>query len=62
MAKKASGLGRGLGDLLDDNKPEVGRERVVIRDNTPKTPEKPSVGLYDGLNKPKNKSLKSNYR
>ena len=27
MAKKSSGLGRGLGDLLEDNTPEIRREQ-----------------------------------
>ena len=31
MTKKTSGLGRGLGDLLDDNAPEVRGSGTVIR-------------------------------
>ncbi|MBQ9086675.1 MAG: hypothetical protein IJY47_05760 [Clostridia bacterium] len=30
MAKKASGLGRGLGDLLEDNMPQVKQNHRVI--------------------------------
>ena len=66
MAKqKAAGLGRGLGDLLEDNTPEVktSTARVIIRkpdgdrDMTVSTPD-----LYDKDKKPKNRSVLSNYR
>ncbi len=62
MAKKPSGLGRGLGDLLDDNTPEVKKSTsgVVIRQS--ETPARPTSSLYDKDKKPKNKSLKANYR
>ncbi len=109
MAKKPSGLGRGLGDLLEDNTPEirVGKESVVRREATPTVtpPQNPSStaltsqgsasetpagqnpmststtrggtpsaitprsGLYSNIQpkslyetKPKNKSLKSNFK
>ena len=61
MAKKPSGLGRGLGDLLDDNKPVITKTqpKVVIR----KEQEKVTVSTADIYQaKPKNKSLKANYR
>jgi len=32
MSKKASGLGRGLGDLLEDNAPELRSSTVIRRD------------------------------
>ena len=66
MAKqKAAGLGRGLGDLLEDNAPEVktSTARVIIRkpdgdrDMKVSTPD-----LYDKDKKPKNRSVLSNYR
>lgn len=66
MAKqKAAGLGRGLGDLLEDNTPEVktSTARVIIRkpdgdrDMKVSTPD-----LYDKDKKPKNRSVLSNYR
>ncbi len=31
MSKKKSGLGRGLGDLLDDNAPEIRSSGTVVR-------------------------------
>ncbi|MBE6556692.1 MAG: hypothetical protein E7664_02975 [Ruminococcaceae bacterium] len=62
MAKKQSGLGRGLGDLLEDNKPEIrSSSRVVIREDKKDAP-KASVGLYDGLSGHKNRSVKANFR
>ena len=41
MAKKPSGLGRGLGDLLEDNTPEIRRgQGSVVRKDAP-TPSEP---------------------
>lgn len=64
QSKKPSGLGRGLGDLLEDNTPTVKRSgHVVIRsddgnkDMAGKPPE-----LHDNNKMPKNKSLKANFR
>ena len=38
MAKKSSGLGRGLGDLLEDNMPRVNQtHRVVLKKEEPVT-------------------------
>ena len=69
MAKKESGLGRGLGDLLDDNTPEIrsGKGSVVlktgderIRITPPEAQEKQEKPLY---NEPiKNRSIKANFR
>ena len=69
MAKKESGLGRGLGDLLDDNTPEIrsGKGSVVlktgderIRITPPESQEKQEKPLY---NEPiKNRSIKANFR
>ena len=69
MAKKESGLGRGLGDLLDDNTPEIraGKGSVVlktgderIRITPPETEEKQTKPLF---NEPiKNRSIKANFR
>lgn len=62
MAKKPSGLGRGLGDLLEDNAPVVTTKtssKVVIR-NEEKRVSVTTPELYES--KPKNKSLKANYR
>ena len=67
--KKLSGLGRGLGDMLDDNTPDLreARTNVTIRKEgetirvtpigsteiTPKT-------LFES--KPKNRSVKANFK
>ena len=69
MAKKPSGLGRGLGDLLEDNSPEITtRGKVVIRGGEEKTsastPSTPPAGyvtkpLY--TEKPK-RSIKANFK
>ena len=75
MAKKASGLGRGLGELMEDNAPVVRRGGTVIRKDekgpvsvTPpaaSAPTNPGVviqpkGLYDGLHK--HTSIKANFK
>ena len=67
--KKPSGLGRGLGELLDDNTPEIreGRGSVVVRNEggsikiTPvsSTPTN-TKQLFE--TKPKNRSVKSNFK
>ena len=66
MAKtKASGLGRGLGDLLEDNTPEIksSTARVVIRtDDGNRDMKSATPGLYDKDKKPKNRSVLGNYR
>lgn len=73
MAKKMSGLGRGLGDLLEDNNPEIrNRGNVVLRGSTAATTSTepaPSVvipplgcapkSLYE--EKPK-RSIKANFK
>ena len=69
MPKKPSGLGRGLGELLDDNAPEIltNRSTVVIKNDgkpiriTPKgtAPIEPK-SLYE--TKPKNRSVKANFK
>ena len=62
--KKPSGLGRGLGDLLEDNTPTVKRSgHVVIRtESGQKGMAGKPADLHDNNKKPKNKSLKANYR
>ena len=63
MAKKPSGLGRGLGELLEDNAPVFeGKSgaKVVVRNDT--SLERPQKATYVPESKPKNKSLKANYR
>ena len=66
MAKtKASGLGRGLGDLLEDNTPEIktSTARVVIRkDDGNRDMKSTTSDLYDKDKKPKNRSVLGNYR
>jgi hypothetical protein len=66
MAKqKASGLGRGLGDLLEDNTPEIktSTARVIIRKPDGDRDMKSTTSdLYEKDKKPKNRSVLSNYR
>ena len=67
--KKLSGLGRGLGDMLEDNNPTVreGRSTVTIRkegETIRVTPlgstEIKTKTLFE--NKPKNRSVKANFK
>ena len=68
MEDKPSRLGRGLGDLLDDNSPTIRTQKpsVIIRNGEKQVQQKPFVNnkLYDTTpkplfeSKPKNKSLK----
>ncbi len=71
MAKKPSGLGRGFGDLLEDNSLEIKTKRsVVIRGERGAQAgcsevEVPPLGyasksLYE--EKPKNRSVKANFK
>ena len=75
MAKKPSGLGRGLGDLLEDNMPQVSKtHQVVLKKEEPvtvspqeeeeirvkKAPEAPaSKPLFD--QPVRNRSIKANF-
>ena len=69
MAKRSSGLGRGLGELLDDNAPDISpnRSTVVVKTSgdpiriTPRgtAPTEPK-SLYE--TKPKNRSVKANFK
>ena len=67
--KKQGGLGRGLGELLDDNTPDIreGRGTVVVKNEggsikiTPVgSTEVKTKSLFD--TKPKNKSVKANFK
>ena len=71
MAKKPSGLGRGFGELLEDNSLEIKtKSSVVIRGtsssaNDSTTVEVPPLGyapkrLFE--EKPKNRSVKANFK
>jgi len=62
--KKPAGLGRGLGDLLEDNTPVVKGHSatVVIRAEDGNKNMQQTADLYDGQKKPQNKSLKANFR
>ena len=66
MAKpKASGLGRGLGELLEDNTPEVKSTsaKVVIRkEDGDRDMKSTTSDIYDKDKKPKNRSVLANYR
>jgi len=67
--KKQGGLGRGLGELLDDNTPDMreGRGSVVVKNESGSikiTPvgstEVKTKSLFD--TKPRNKSVKANFK
>ena len=67
--KKQGGLGRGLGELLDDNTPDIreGRGSVVVKNEggsikiTPVgSTEVKTKNLFDS--KPKNRSVKANFK
>ena len=67
--KKPSGLGRGLGELLDDNTPDIreGRNKVTVKaegDVIKITPEGSANGSPKALfeTPKKNKSVKANFR
>ena len=65
MAKtKDSGLGRGLGELLEDNAPEIAKStaKVVIRKEDGDKEMRPTSDLYEKDKKPKNRSVLANYR
>lgn len=65
MAKtKAAGLGRGLGDLLEDNSPTVGKvgSKVIVRSPEGDKVMKTTSDIYEKDKKPKNKSVLANYR
>lgn len=71
MAKKPSGLGRGLGDLLEDNSPEIrSRGNVVLRGGAQTSSEESSSVVVPPLGcapkslyeeKPK-RSIKANFK
>lgn len=67
--KKQGGLGRGLGELLDDNTPDIreGRGSVVVKkegESIKITPvgstEVKTKSLFE--TKPKNRSVKANFK
>ena len=65
MAKsKAAGLGRGLGELLEDNSPTLSKvgSKVVVRSPEGDKVMRTTSELYDKDKKPKNKSVLANYR
>lgn len=65
MAKaKASGLGRGLGDLFEDNSPELIRPtgKVIVRSPEGDKVMRTNSSIYDKDKKPKNRSVLQNYK
>lgn len=64
MAKKPSGLGRGLGDLFEDNAPEVttDKSKVIVRHPDGDKNMKSGPDLFEKDKKPKNRSVLQNYR
>ena len=68
-AKKPSGLGRGLGELLEDNAPvvkersstvSVRKDGATIRITPEGSAKRETKALFES--KPKNLSVKANYR
>ena len=65
MAKnKPAGLGRGLGDLFEDNAPELIRPsgKVVVRSPEGDKVMRTTSEIYEKDKKPKNRSVLANYR
>ena len=73
MAKKPSGLGRGLGELLEDNAPAFRQGqgsaiRIETKPSPSANPSKPVTPISTPAPKPlyaeihKNKSLKANFK
>ena len=64
MAKKPSGLGRGLGELFEDNAPEVvtNKSKVVVRRPDGNRDMRSGPDLFEKDKKPKNRSVLQNYR
>lgn len=64
MAKKPSGLGRGLGELFEDNAPEVktDKSKVIVRHPDGDKNMKSGPDLFEKDKKPKNRSVLQNYR
>ena len=66
MAKKNAGLGKGLGELLEDNTPTARRGTVIMRSETgnvhvtPEPTDPNTKRLFE--EKPKNRSVKANFR
>lgn len=52
MAKKASGLGRGLGELLEDNAPQVNRQHRVTLSREIPVPTPPATEERNGSEPP----------
>lgn len=61
MAKKPSGLGRGLGDLLEDNMPQVSKtHQVILKKEEPVTvspQEEREISAKNTLEAPASKPL-----
>lgn len=65
MAKeKASGLGRGLGDLFEDNAPDITRPggKVIVRTPEGDKAMRTTSSIYEKDKKPKNRSVLQNYK
>ncbi len=68
MANKPSGLGRGLGDLLEDNNPSARSQKPSVVLRAEDTPQKNNYSPYQEQTKSlyetkvKNKSVKANFK
>ena len=65
MAKtKAAGLGRGLGELLEDNSPTLAKvgSKVVVRSPEGDKEMRTTSSIYEKDKKPKNRSVLQNYK
>ncbi len=66
MATKPSGLGRGLGELLEDNSPSLRQSKPTVVAKGASEPQKTAFDPYKANSAskvlPKNKSVKANFR
>lgn len=62
--KKLTGLGKGLGELFEDNAPEIktNRSKVIVRSPDGNKDMRSGPDLFEKDRKPKNRSVLANYK